>query len=265
MNDGRGRLPHVTERLRIIAQQHGLDLEGKGDSQSNSERFAERFATALQVGARDVFLTELLNIARAEGIEEAALQAGCSNLPVPTGGLARMLAGGEDPGDLIFCPPRDRTPRGVVDRGSDAGRRGLGASLDRAGSCRGLTAWKRTRRASDAPVGTGCGACKTREFPSIVDAIEALRGIPWLAGLRLLPCVGGTELSELFWTAPGSLYRWPPLLPKYSRLLPDSHEVYPAIADAEATARLALGQTDRALRRYEELLQRGLAAGAGGP
>ena len=182
MNDGRGRLPHVTERLRIIAQQHGLDLEGKYDPQSNEERFAGRLATALLVGARDVSLTELLSIARAEGLDEAALQAGCSNLPVPPAGLARRLSGGDDPGDVAFARRAIarlealsiavRTPEGEVwvhrwtaqGLAEVSGREAHQARFGRAGRYR----WWRVQN----------------ESSSIVDAIEALRNFCGCSGLR---------------------------------------------------------------------------------
>ena len=237
MNDGRGRLPHVTERLRVIAQQHGLDLEGKGDPQSNGERFAEQLATALQVGARDVFLTELLNIARAEGIEEAALQAGCSNLPVPPEGLARMLAGGEDPGDLTFA----RRAIARLEALSIAVRMPEGEVWVHRWTAQGL-AEVSGREAHQARFGRAGRYRLWRvrnESSSIVDAIEALRN--FLDGRDYDSAASVAQSCLNFLDRAGQSVQVAALAAEVLETFPDSHEVYAAIADAEAHGKAGSG------------------------
>src|SRR6185295_7203607 len=57
----------------------------------------ESVRAALTLGMRDVFLDELLELARGEGIDEVLLQAATSNLPITAAGVARMLAASGGP------------------------------------------------------------------------------------------------------------------------------------------------------------------------
>jgi hypothetical protein len=93
LRGGEGRLPAVTEKLRKLAEDQGIDVA------TAAADIASGLRTALVIGARDVLLAELIAIVRAAGIEEALLQAAVSNLPVTPQGLARMLAG-NGPGDV---------------------------------------------------------------------------------------------------------------------------------------------------------------------
>jgi hypothetical protein len=92
LSGGKGRLPAVTEKLRRLADDQGIDLTTAATDIASGVR------TALLLGARDILLAELLAIVRTDGIEEVLLQAAVSNLPVTPQGLARMLAQG-GPGD----------------------------------------------------------------------------------------------------------------------------------------------------------------------
>ena len=204
-------------------------------------------------GRTGCILDRVLNICAGGRDRRAALQAGCSNLPVPPAGLARMLAGGEDPGDLAFARraiarlealsiavgmPEGEvwvhrwTAQGLAEL---FGREAHQARFGRAGRYR----WWRVRN----------------ESSSIVDGIEALRNFSGWPGLRFrrdgsaeLP--GSSGPSQAVRTGRRPCCR-------STRDVSGLARGYPSIADAEGKARLALGQSDRALRRYEVLLQRG--------
>ena len=86
LRGGQGRLPHVTRKLRELLAAHDVDVT------TSVVDLDESLQMALALGARDVFLAELLAVARAERLDEALLQVAVSNLPVTSSGLARMLA-----------------------------------------------------------------------------------------------------------------------------------------------------------------------------
>lgn len=84
---GVGRLPHVTAKLNDLVAQSGIVVPGPA-----SGDLTDALQQALVLGARDVFLEELLAIARQRGLAEILLQTAVSNLPVHAAGVAHMLA-----------------------------------------------------------------------------------------------------------------------------------------------------------------------------
>ena len=89
LHGGQGRLRHVTAKLQVLRQaQPAAAAQGPGG-------LAPALSTAQLLAARDVFLDELLALARSQGAEPALLQLAACNLPVSANGLARMLA--DDP------------------------------------------------------------------------------------------------------------------------------------------------------------------------
>jgi hypothetical protein len=89
LRGGKGRLPHVTRKLRQM-----LASEEAEAAHDDAPALDVGISAALTLGARDVLLAELLDIARGEDIDEVLLQAATSNLPVSAAGVARMLTGG---------------------------------------------------------------------------------------------------------------------------------------------------------------------------
>ena len=91
LRHGAARLPEVKRRLREAARAAGIDLKTAPADLSDALRH-----TAL-LGARTVFLDELLALARAQGDEEALRQLAVSALPMSAADLAQALAGAPAP------------------------------------------------------------------------------------------------------------------------------------------------------------------------
>ena len=87
LRHGAARLPEVKRRLREAAQAAGIAPNARPADLSEALR-----NTAL-LGARTVFLDELLALARAQGDEEPLRQLAVSALPMSAADLARTLAG----------------------------------------------------------------------------------------------------------------------------------------------------------------------------
>jgi tetratricopeptide (TPR) repeat protein len=245
LRGGQGRLPHVTEKLQKVLAESGIDL-----AHATGE-LDEGIHAALLLGARDVFLEELLGLARREGIDEALLQAATSNVPVTVPGVARMLADG-DGGDAAAAERAlerledlslvYRFPDGAawVHRWTAEGLAGL---VDAAGHR------ERSKRA-----GRYRWWRVEHESHSLNDGIEAVRN--FLTGQdfdRAAACAKACFAAlRRFQQSMGIAA----LASEVLESLPESHPNFAAVADEEATAHLALGFTDRALSRYEELLRR---------
>lgn len=91
VQDGVGRLDHVTDKLNELARAAAIDpTSAAGD-------LDEAVRQTLTLGARDVFLHELLAIARQRDIAGILLQTATSNLPVSAAGVAHMLSGAPAP------------------------------------------------------------------------------------------------------------------------------------------------------------------------
>ncbi len=87
LRHGPARLPEVKRRLREAARAAGIDLNAALADLSEALRH-----TAL-LGARTVFLDELLILARANGDEEALRQLAVSALPMSAADLVQALTG----------------------------------------------------------------------------------------------------------------------------------------------------------------------------
>ncbi len=249
LRGGVGRLPHVTQKLQDLMKSLGVPLDAAGDG-LDIGRFDEALKTALLVGARDVFLTELLAIAREQEIDEVLLQASCSNLPVTPAGVARMLSG--EAGDataaaralakleelsLLAASPGGA---GSVHRWT---AQGLAASSD------GEDHRKRFRRAGRYRMWR-----LENESHASEDAVEAVRN--FLAGQDFDAAAAVAKMCFDFLSRAGQSVQVAALGSEVLETLPESHSAYGVIVQAEANARLALGQTDRARQRWEKLLQR---------
>ncbi|MFL5386555.1 MAG: TIR domain-containing protein [Longimicrobiaceae bacterium] len=247
LRGGKGRLPHVTKKLRDVLAGEGVDTAG------TVADLDEGIAAAVALGARDVLLSELLAIARSEQIDEALLQAATSNLPVEPAGLARMLADG-DAGDVAAATHAitrledlslvHRFPNGSawVHRWTAEGL----AKLVEAGEHQ--VRHERAGRYRWWLVGN--------ESHSLEDAVEAVR--------NFLAAADFDTAFEVAFACFDALRRFQrvigiaSLAAEVLETLPSTHVRFAHIADEEAKAHLALGFSERALARYGDLLDRQL-------
>ena len=244
---GVGRLTHVTQKLEQLLR------ELKIDPASATDRLDQALETALLLGSRDIFLADLLDRVRGQGLDGALLQTAVSNLPVPPAGLARMLASD------------DLTQAGDAAAAERALRRLEDLSLvhrfpDRCAWVHRWTAEGLARLDPDQHAARCVRAGRYRwwraenETHRIDDAVEAVRN--YLAGGEF------DAAAEAALGCLGALARFQrslavaTLASEVLETLPESHPRFSAIADREAKAHLSLGWTDRALRRYGELLAR---------
>ena len=243
LRGGQGRLPHVTEKLRDVLTGENLDA---GAAVADLE---EGLSAAVILGARDVLLSELLDIARSEGIDEALLQVAVSNLPVGPTALARMLADGDagDPASamqvlsrledlsLVHCFPDSSA---WVHRWTAEGLAGL-ADVD-------------DHRARHLRAGRYRSWCVDNESRALEDAVEAVRN--FLAGEDFDAAI---DLAHACFRALRRFRQSIGLASFASEImetLPLTHSGFTSVADQEAQAYLALGFTAHALARYEYLL-----------
>ncbi|MBI1356501.1 MAG: CHAT domain-containing protein [Acidobacteria bacterium] len=90
LRGGEGRLEHVTERLKGAAEELGLNLTEKLEPKA-------ALARALELGAADILLDELLELARrTPGDEEALRQLAVFPRPVTVATVATSLGGGTE-------------------------------------------------------------------------------------------------------------------------------------------------------------------------
>ena len=129
LRGGAGRLPHVSGKLREVANAAGIDLEAAAAASLD-----DRLQQAVLLGMRDVLLDELVDLARAAGAADLLFQAAVSTLPTSPAGLAHMLADG--PADADAAGAGRALARladlSLVYRFPER-RLGLGPSLDRPG------------------------------------------------------------------------------------------------------------------------------------
>jgi tetratricopeptide (TPR) repeat protein len=243
---GKARFPAVAEKLRDIAVREKLDLSAPPESLDDAMR------TAAAVAAGDVLLEELLAIARREGFADILLQAAVSNLPMTPDGLARMLADDGGPGDvqpvhgairrLEALSLLHRFPDGVVWVHRWTAERLAGLDDDAARQARALRAgryrWWR--------VGN--------ESHDLGDAVEAVRNFLAAQAFDDATSVADTCFEALrdFQQSTGIAA----LASEVLETLPESHNRFGLVAQAEAQAHLALGLTGRALERWGQILRR---------
>lgn len=232
----------VAKKLSELAIGAGLDTSQPAASLDAAAQ------DALALAGRDVLLPELLEVVRREGIEAALLQAAVSSLPVSAAGLARMLA--EDgPGDVVAAEAalarlaalsllhRDVDGAALVHRWTAEGFWRVGDTDDHRARCRRAAAYRLWRINNESHV--------------LDDAVEALRNL--LTG-RLFDNATplAQELLQLL-SDTGQSVAVAALAAEVLETLPLDDDDYAPIADAEATAHIALGFSDRALRRYRAL------------
>ncbi|MDX2030205.1 MAG: CHAT domain-containing protein [Blastocatellia bacterium] len=239
LRDGQGRLLHVTQKLQQLLVDRQIDPRTKIDDLDDA------LQAALLLGARDVFLEELLALARAAGIAEALLQTAVSSLPVPTAGLARMLEIDQLTAARALDRLHDLSLLHLADNAAWVHRwtaEGL-ARLDPAElSARHLRAGEyRWWRAQN-------------ETHSIEDAIESLRN--FLAGGAFDLAAKVAEACLDLLTRTQQTFAVAALASEVLESLPETLPSFSIIADAEGQAHLALGMTERAVKRYQTLLAR---------
>ena len=243
LRQGEGRLPAVTKRLRQALAAAGLAAPAVSAS------LDEGMQQALALGARDVLLEELLAIARQRGDDAVLLQLAVSNLPLAAAGLARLLAGVVAAEALEPALAR-LAALSLVVRG-EAGQawvhrwtaEGLAALVDAAGH------GERYRRAGDYRLWR-----VENESHSLEDGVEAVRN--YLQGRHFdqAAAVGQGCLAAL--KSFGQTVAIASLAAEMLERLPTDHSGFAGIADAEAQAHLALGQSERTFARYRQLLER---------
>jgi tetratricopeptide (TPR) repeat protein len=235
----------VGERLVRLAAAHGVDI-----SRAAPDLDAAKQA-ALTLGARDIVLEALLAIVRQEGHDTALFQTAVSNLPVPASGLARMLAADDGPGDAAAAEASlsRLAALSLLHLGPDgalvhrwtaealAALDGEPAHQARCVRAAGYRLWRTNHESHD-----------------VNDAVEALRNLLTgeafdAAAALALELLGMLSQARQSVAVAG-------LAAEVLESLPETHAGFAPIADAEAQAHLALGATDRALRRYNSLLIR---------
>ncbi|HYC92357.1 MAG TPA: CHAT domain-containing protein [Thermoanaerobaculia bacterium] len=245
LNGGQGRLAHVTDKLHALLEQEQIDLT------STPATLDDRVQQAVLLGMRDVLLEELVAISREHGDDAVLFQAAVSNLPTSPEGLAHMLAGG--PADEA----RVQSTRESLDRLAD---RSLVVRFpDHSAWVHRWTAEGLARISDPAARTERCKAAGRyrwwrveHETHDLGDAIEAVRS--FLAGgdfdAAASIALGCCEALRRFQQSAGIAA----LAGEVLESLPTAHPGYAAIGDQEAKAHLALGFTDRALLRYQDLL-----------
>ena len=253
---GEGRLPHLTKKVQKLADQEHIDLSDPVLALSDAVQ------TAIALGMRDVFLAELVAIAAAEGVDEVLLQVAVSNLPVSTDGVARMLGDGETPGAA------ESAVRAALERLEELSlvyRTPDGGALVHRWTAEGLAqlvGGESTRRRCER-----AGRYRlwqvANESHELGDAIEAMRN--FLAGSKFDDAAGVAhacfDALRRFQQSLGIAA----LASEILETLPEDHSDFASIADEEAQAHLAMGNTAKALRRYAGLLERHQKLAAGEP
>ena len=239
---GEGRLPHVTRKLRQVLGDRGVDPADAVDDLEEAVR------AAVMLGARDVFLAELLDLARAEGLDEVLLQAATSNLPVTPDGVARMLADGDDgdPATVARALERlaDLSLLHVFPDGSVWVHRWTAEGLARLAD---LVA----HRERCARAGRYRWWRVENESHSLEDAVEAVRN--FLAGEDFGAATGIAHACFEALRRFRQSVAIAALASEILETLPSTDPGYASIADEEAQAHQALGLGSRALARYEQL------------
>ncbi len=244
LRGGQGRLAEVDRKLAELAQEQGLDLAATTGDLEESQQLA------ISLGARDIFLTDLLAIAQEQGIAEALLQAAVSNLPLSPAGLARMLASpdatelGDEPAATQALTQLEELSLvhysngfALVERWTAEGLQKLSPSAYperclRAGSYR---LWQ-----------------LHHESHALEDAIEATRN--FLAGRDFDTAVAAASACFKALGRARQSSGVAALASEVLETLPEEHGSFAQVADAEAQAHIALGDSKAAFRRYEALV-----------
>ena len=245
------QLRHVREKLAQLLEKQAVDLEGARGSVEQS------LEEARTLSLRDICLEELLHVAREKQLEEVLFQVAASNLEVTEAGLARMLARQSaeldftEPGDLraardalialenLSLVQRSEEGSGWVHRWTAEGLSRLDPPLyrkssERAGKYRVWRVGEESHLLEDAQEAV-------RNFLAVGAFDDAIRMVVlcFQAMTRFRYSIGiAAFASEIL------------------EVLPEAHGSFTWVADQEAQAHLALGQTSRAFARYGALLKR---------
>ncbi|MGE3163581.1 MAG: CHAT domain-containing protein, partial [Planctomycetota bacterium] len=244
LRGGQARLARVTEKLQRLANAQHLDLTAPRPNLS------EAAASAVALGARDVFLEELLGLAQAEGHHEVLLHAAVSNLPIELAGLSRLLdEAGLAPLDLAASVRRlvELSLLVAIGPGATWVHRWTAE-----GFCQSVPGEAQRARANR--VGRYRGWRVANETHALEDAQEAVRNFLTgedydAASATATACLDAMERFR----RTGAIAAF---ASEVCDLLPTDHPGHPALADRAGRAFIALGLTDRALRMYRELLAR---------
>jgi len=243
MRQGKGRFGHVMERIAKKAREAGVDLSAPVADLDDGVR------RTLEIGARDVFLDELLAIARASGDEEALLQAAVSALPIEVPDLARALHGRAPSAaevsalrasaarlrdlsllELVedICWVHRWTAEALKARVSEAAHR------ERCARVGALRAWRveHVSHALEDGIEAARSYLEARDYENAAQWTDQV--LAALARFRQLPTVVAFAREVL-------------------ATFPRQGRDFAAIADAEANALIALGETSAAMKRAEEV------------
>lgn len=244
LRHGAARLPDVKRRLREAARAAGIDLKAAPAGLSEA-----LLHTAL-LGARTVFLDELLTLARAQGDEEALRQLAVSALPMSAADLAQALAGAltSQPQVQAMAVSLDRLvslslatpmPPGHywVHRWTAEALAQTAPPQQQRERCRRAGEFRQARRAGRrlAYYGIIEATC------NFLDAAEFDRA----CGLALQIANAHIERQQTIAAAA--------LACEVLRRLPSTADRWALLADIEVQGSLQLGQTDRALARTREI------------
>ncbi|HEX6367829.1 MAG TPA: TIR domain-containing protein [Longimicrobium sp.] len=244
MRGGKGRLPHVTQKLREVLDTQDATSGAAADLQGG-------IAAAAALGARDVLLAELLDIARSKGVDEVLLQTATSNLPVDAAGVARMLAdGAEGEREEVARALELLEDLSLVHRFPDDSfwvhrwtAEGLDDLVD-----------SETQQVRYARAGRYRWWRVEHQSQSLNDGVESVRN--FLAGADFDAAVDVAHACFGALRQFRQLIGLAALASEVLEIVPAAHPGFASIADEEAKAHLALGLTDRAFARYKDLLAR---------
>jgi tetratricopeptide (TPR) repeat protein len=241
LRGGQGRMAHVTDKLQRLLAEQGLP------PQASMRDLDEALQAAVLLGARDVFLQELLDLARREGSDEVLLQAAASNLPITPAGLARALGGADGDATPLTQALARLEHLSLLHRFADGcvwvhhwTAQGLARLVDaHAQGARHIRAGRyRLWRVE-------------HESHSLDDAVEAVRN--FAAGQDFDAAVASAQSCFAALTRFGQTVGIAGLASELLETLSPEHPGFAAVADQEAQAHLALGFMDRAVARYTQL------------
>ncbi|MEM9997830.1 MAG: tetratricopeptide repeat protein, partial [Bacteroidota bacterium] len=213
---------------------------------------------AILVGARDVLLEQLVDLAGAADAREALLQLAVSNLPVSPAGLAHMLADAEPTEAQVD------TARAALDHLTTlslAYRTGPeDAGADRDAAVHRWTAEGLARRSDEAELHTRSSRAGRyrmwrvkHDSKSIVDGMEAVRN--FLAGQSYDDASREAIGIIQFFQRNNQTTMIALVAGEVLETLPAEQGDYGFLLDQEARAYLALGFSERAFEQYGRLLR----------
>ena len=234
MNGGRGRLAHVTSKLETLYEK----------SENSIIDLQHGFQQTLLIGARDVFLDELLDLAEEQELIDLLMQSAVSNIPFPASGLHRILKEeGWDEDRVTLAISRlvemsllyqDEKEQVLVHRWTAEGlkdRKGFTDCCRKAGDYRMYQA--------------------KSEGGGWTSFLEALRN--YLAGGHFDQA---TELGVSicsFLEKASQTVQLAAIASEILEVLPIEHSNFVIIADTEAGALFRMGFSDKAFDRYREV------------